>query len=81
MNLFKPSTWFKATPQPIQINPGNAGVLARHVGRLINLYTAKGQTSAVKAEIKQRQKAIAAHGHAAPNNEAEARALLQKVLG
>lgn len=81
MNIFRPSTWFKAAPQPITINPGSANSLARHVGRLVNLYSAKGQTNAVKDEIRQRRDAIDKHGHVAPNNEAEARALLQKVVG
>lgn len=82
MSILNPTTWFKTKALPIQVNPGSAAALARHVGRLANLYAATRRDpkrADVKEEIEQRKRAIAGYGHTAPTNEAEARALLEKV--
>lgn len=82
MSWYNPTTWFKAKALPLEINVGNADMLARHVGRLSRLYAAEAQgkgSKEIRAEIAQRKKAIEAHGHAAPRSVKEARALWSKV--
>lgn len=84
MVWYNPTTWGnEMQPLPIQVNPGNANALARHVGRLVNLFAAQKRDDAVaiRQEIKQRQAAIAQYGHVAPQNEDEARELFSKVKG
>lgn len=84
MDLLRPSTWFNSDPQPIQTNPGSADTLARHAGRLAHLYAAQKaepNRKDLRAEIKQRQQAIANHGHDIPAGEEEASTLLKKVKG
>jgi hypothetical protein len=88
MNLFKKLMGKSAQqpltlqPQPIEINPTNPAQLKRHIGRLANLYAALARDRSradVAGEITQRRAAIVAFGHAAPDNEDEARALLAKM--
>ena len=87
MNIFRPSTWFATTPQPLQVNPNDASALVRHVGRLATLFAASRKEKRsdvlrdIGREIAQRQAAIERYGHVAPDNELEARALLRKVQG
>lgn len=84
MVWYNPTTWGNTVePQPIQVNPGNAGMLARHVGRLANLYSAqkRSNTVAIQHEIRQRLLAISTYGHSGPQTEEEARELLTKVKG
>ena len=82
MNWF--TNLFKAEALPLQVNSGSADQLARHAGRLARLYAAQAKNSSradLREEIRRRKEAIAAHGHPAPTNEAEAAALLAKVKG
>lgn len=67
---------------PISVNPSSPAQLKRHVGRLANLYNAQAREPSrtdVAAEIVQRQAAIVAFGHVAPEGEEEARALLARM--
>lgn len=68
--------------QAIEINPSNPAQLLRHVGRLVNLYSALDRDRTridVATEISQRKAAITAFGHVAPETEEEARALLARL--
>lgn len=89
MVWYNPFTWkrtaeVKLEAQPIQVNPGNANALARHAGRLANLFDAQKRQpdrADLAREIEQRKRAITAFGHPEPQNAKEARALLAKVKG
>lgn len=67
--------------QPININPPADVGAARHAGRLSRLYGVAEPTDEMLAEIKQRCHALESKGHDAPNNAAEALALMAKLGG
>lgn len=69
---------------PISINPGRPQQLARHVGRLANLYNVKergDKRKEIGEEINMRKSAISSYGHTPPKTEAEARLLFSKLEG
>lgn len=67
------------TPLPVTINPGKSAVVARHLGRLVNLYNVQARgdrRKEIPIEINQRILSLAALGVKAPTNEREARIAL-----
>lgn len=71
------------TPLPLDINPATRNQLARHAGRLANLYSARmggDRRKSLKEEISMRVKALEQAGCRVPDDEAAARLLFNRLL-
>lgn len=82
MSWWNPATWGQAKMEAkaISLNPNDKEKVARHLGRLANLYRHSGVlTEEMQTEIKQRQAALLLAGFDLVTSAEDADALREKL--